>query len=213
MMNNLRMLMLIVMLTVSIAQLSAQQPIPQVLTIQGVLTDAFGNKAMNGPCAISSAIYESPIGGLPLYQQIDSLNLSNDGVYQITLGALNGLPQILKFDRAYYIELSVNGIPQSMRIPVHPSPYAIMAKGVLPESITEEHLSVQFRKKLLNIIDKNAEHTFANNVGGLRSVIAGGDMNITSAAYASIIGGFKNSVSGSYGTIGGGESNMVSGLY
>ena len=105
--NNLRMLILIVMLTVSRAQLSAQHPIPQVLTIQGVLTDAFGNKAMNGPCAISSAIYESPIGGLPLYQQVDSLNLSNNGMYQITLGALNGLPQTLKFDRDYFVRIDL----------------------------------------------------------------------------------------------------------
>ncbi|MGA1308163.1 MAG: hypothetical protein ACO30M_09775, partial [Candidatus Kapaibacteriota bacterium] len=80
-------------------KLSAQQPIPQVLTIQGVLTDAFGAKALNGPCVISSAIYESPIGGLPLFQQLDSLTLSSDGVYQITLGKVKGLPQTLRFDR------------------------------------------------------------------------------------------------------------------
>ena len=191
---------------------SDAQGIPRVLTVQGMLTDAFGKTPLTGKHILKTGLYEKPIGGIPLYEQIDTLNL-NEGLYQIAFGGMKGLPTSISFDKAYFIDIVIDGMPQTMRIPLQPAPYALMATNVAADAVGEEQLAPELRTKLFPNSGKDGEGTMNNSVGGIRSVIAGGANNVTTANYSSIIGGFNNRVSASHGTIGGGEANLAAGIY
>lgn len=188
----------------------AQTSIPRTLSIQGVLTSSFGSTPLKGKQVFRVGIYESPLGGLPLHEQIDTVLVGESGLYQFSLGGMTGLPRTVKFDKPYFIDISVNGEKQNMRIPLQSAAYAFMAGAVENEAIGVEQLSPVIREKIFPE-DKKGEKALANYVNGFRAVIAGGDENRTSANYASILGGFTNSVSGAYGTITGGQSNQVTG--
>jgi hypothetical protein len=108
---------------------ASAQGIPRVLTVQGMLTDAFGKTPLAGKHILKTGLYDKPIGGIPLYEQVDSLNLY-DGLYQISFGGLKGLPTSIAFDKGYFIDIVVDGMPQTMRIPLQPAPYALMATNV-----------------------------------------------------------------------------------
>jgi hypothetical protein len=204
---------LLLMGSILTKQSAVSQGIPRTLSVQGVLTDAFESKPLQGKYVIKTGVYETAIGGMPLYEQLDSLTLGTSGLYQLILGKEKGLPLSLKFDKAYFIDMTVNGIAQTMRIPLQPAPYALMASNVAENAIVEENLAKPLREKLFPEKGKDGEGNLANYVGGFRSVIAGGDENRTSANFASILGGFTNSVSGAYSSVVGGQGNQVMGAY
>ncbi|MFZ4569359.1 MAG: hypothetical protein ACOYND_10015, partial [Bacteroidota bacterium] len=187
--------------------------VPRTLSLQGVITNSFDSKFMEGIHIIKVGIYESALGGFPLFEQRDTITLSAGGLYNITLGRMFGLPAQVTFDRQYYIDIEVDDIPQSMRIPMQSSPYSLMAANVAPDIISESNLAPDLREKLFPTEYKKGDKTLANYVLGFRSFIGGGDNNSTNASYNSIIGGFNNRVSGTNGTIGGGESNQLTGQY
>jgi len=125
--RTLLLILIAGVLSSGFAQVAVSQGIPRTLSVQGVLTDAFESKPLQGKYIIKTGVYESALGGIPLYEQMDTLTLGPGGLYQIILGKIKGLPTTLKFDKAYFIDLAVNGMPQTMRIPLHPAPYALMA--------------------------------------------------------------------------------------
>lgn len=194
-------------------ELNAQTAIPRILSIQGMLTSSFGSKPITGKQLFRVGIYESPLGGLPLHEQVDTVLVGESGLYQFSLGGMNGLPRTVKFNKPYFIDISVNGEKQNLRIPLQSAAYALMAGAVENDVVGVEQLSPTLRNKLFPDQKINEEKTLANYVSGLRAVIAGGDGNRTSANYASILGGFTNSVNGSYGTIGGGQNNVSQGAW
>ncbi|MFM8839960.1 MAG: hypothetical protein ACKOFB_02545, partial [bacterium] len=186
---------------------------PRTLSIQGVLSSSFGAKPMAGKQVFRVGIYESPLGGLPLHEQIDTVLVGESGLYQFSLGGMKGLPRSVKFDKPYFIDISVNGEKQNMRIPLQSAAYAFMAGAVENDVVGVEQLNPTLREKLFPDQKNNGEKPLANYVTGFRAVIAGGDENRASGSYSSILGGFTNSVSGSYGTIAGGQSNQVTGSW
>ena len=213
-MKTLKSMLALMLLAIGVlcASNAQAQDIPRTLSVQGILTDAFGKSPLEGKHIIKTGIYESAIGGMPLYEQRDTLTL-NQGLYQLSLGKAKGLPTTLKFNKAYFVDISVDGMAQTMRVPLQPAPYALMATNVAADAVGEEQLSPTLRTKLFPNNAKDGEATMANSVGGIKSVIAGGDNNATTQNYASIIGGYNNRVSGIYGTIGGGQDNQATGAY
>ncbi|MFZ9977293.1 MAG: beta strand repeat-containing protein [Candidatus Kapaibacteriota bacterium] len=211
--NVYRILMLMIASITALNITVAQTSIPRTLSIQGVLTSSFGSTPLKGKQVFRVGIYESPLGGLPLHEQIDTVLVGETGLYQFSLGGMTGLPRTVKFDKPYFIDISVNGEKQNMRIPLQSAAYAFMAGAVENEAIGVEQLSPVIREKIFPDDKKGGEKALANYVSGLRSVIAGGDENRTSANYASILGGYTNSVSGAFGTVTGGQSNGAQGSW
>jgi hypothetical protein len=209
--NVYRILMLMIASITALNITVAQTSIPRTLSIQGVLTSSFGSTPLKGKQVFRVGIYESPLGGLPLHEQIDTVLVGETGLYQFSLGGMTGLPRTVKFDKPYFIDISVNGEKQNMRIPLQSAAYAFMAGAVENEAIGVEQLSPIVREKIFPEDKKGGEKALANYPNGFRAVIAGGDENRTSANFASILGGFTNSVSGAYGIIGGGQANQAVG--
>ena len=211
--NVYRILMLMIASITALNITVAQTSIPRTLSIQGVLTSSFGSTPLKGKQVFRVGIYESPLGGLPLHEQIDTVLVGETGLYQFSLGGMTGLPRTVKFDKPYFIDISVNGEKQNMRIPLQSAAYAFMAGAVENEAIGVEQLSPIVREKIFPEDKKGGEKALANYVSGLRAVIAGGDENRTSANYASILGGYTNSVSGAFGTVAGGQGNGSQGSW
>ncbi|MEY5130349.1 MAG: hypothetical protein RL734_416 [Bacteroidota bacterium] len=211
--NVYRILMLMIASITALNITVAQTSIPRTLSIQGVLTSSFGSTPLKGKQVFRVGIYESPLGGLPLHEQIDTVLVGETGLYQFSLGGMTGLPRTVKFDKPYFIDISVNGEKQNMRIPLQSAAYAFMAGAVENEAIGVEQLSPIVREKIFPEDKKGSEKALANYVSGLRAVIAGGDENRTSANYASILGGYTNSVSGAFGTVAGGQGNSSQGSW
>lgn len=211
--NVYRILMLMIASITALNITVAQTSIPRTLSIQGVLTSSFGSTPLKGKQVFRVGIYESPLGGLPLHEQIDTVLVGETGLYQFSLGGMTGLPRTVKFDKPYFIDISVNGEKQNMRIPLQSAAYAFMAGAVENEAIGVEQLSPVIREKIFPEDKKGGEKALANYPNGFRAVIAGGDENRTSANYASILGGFTNTVSGAYGTVAGGQGNAVVGVW
>ena len=209
--NVYRILMLMIASITALNITVAQTSIPRTLSIQGVLTSSFGSTPLKGKQVFRVGIYESPLGGLPLHEQIDTVLVGETGLYQFSLGGMTGLPRTVKFDKPYFIDISVNGEKQNMRIPLQSAAYAFMAGAVENEAIGVEQLSPVIREKIFPEDKKGGEKALANYPNGFRTIIAGGDENRTNANYSSILGGFTNTVSGAYGSIVGGQANQVQG--
>ena len=209
--NVYRILMLMIASITALNITVAQTSIPRTLSIQGVLTSSFGSTPLKGKQVFRVGIYESPLGGLPLHEQIDTVLVGETGLYQFSLGGMIGLPRTVKFDKPYFIDISVNGEKQNMRIPLQSAAYAFMAGAVENEAIGLEQLSPVIREKIFPEDKKGGEKALANYPNGFRTIIAGGDENRTNANYSSILGGFTNSVSGAYGSIVGGQANQAQG--
>lgn len=209
--NVYRILMLMIASITALNITVAQTSIPRTLSIQGVLTSSFGSTPLKGKQVFRVGIYESPLGGLPLHEQIDTVLVGETGLYQFSLGGMTGLPRTVKFDKPYFIDISVNGEKQNMRIPLQSAAYAFMAGAVENEAIGVEQLAPVIREKIFPEDKKGGEKALANYPNGFKTIIAGGDENRTNANYSSILGGFTNTISGAFGTITGGQNNQVVG--
>ena len=178
-----RLSLLFFVSVIAFVQLPAQTGIPRTLNVQGVLTSSIESKPMTGKQVFRVGIYDSPLTGMPLHEQIDTVLVGETGLYQLTLGGIHGLPRSIKFDKPYFIEISVNGEKQNMRIPLQSAAYAFMAGAVESDAVGVEQLSQELRDKLFPKSDKEGEETLANSVGGIKSVIAGGDNNVNNTNY------------------------------
>jgi hypothetical protein len=58
------------------------------------------------------------LGGFLFSNKEIPLHWLPSGLYNITLGRGAGLPAQLTFDRQYFVDIAVDGIPQAMRIPL-----------------------------------------------------------------------------------------------
>lgn len=204
-MNIIRLFAIVCILNISLV--FAQ--VPRTISVQGIInSDNINYSELH---VLTTKLFEHET---IVYLQQDTIRLERDGLFTIVLGKSNGLPSTLRFDKQYLIEYAIDGQIMPMRMPLHTVPYAFTSEKVSENSIDIQHLSAEL-KRVLNLTNpseiEKMEKTLANYVGGLRSVIAGGDENRTSANYSSILGGGMNSVSGSYGTVTGGQNNFSSG--
>ena len=101
---------------------------PQLISIQGRLTDAAG-VPLTGSNNLTFLIYNAYSGGSALWTEYhnDTNNLTvTNGVFNVLLGSITALN--LPFNESYWLEVIVNGETQSPRINFTASAYAFRAK-------------------------------------------------------------------------------------
>jgi hypothetical protein len=101
--------------------------IPQLISIQGRLTDAAG-VPLTGSNNLTFLIYDAYSGGSALWTEYhnDTNNLTvTNGVFNVLLGSITALN--LPFNESYWLEVIVNGETQSPRINFTASAYAFRA--------------------------------------------------------------------------------------
>ena len=97
--------------------------IPQIITVQGKLTNSTGH-AQNGTFSLNFSIFSAETGGTSLWTEVQNIKVT-DGIFDVYLG--NNTALNIPFDRQYYLETKVGGEILSPRIRIASSGYAFRA--------------------------------------------------------------------------------------
>jgi hypothetical protein len=109
----------------------AAADMPQLLSYQGVLTDASGQAVADGSYSITFRLYTAPSGGSPVWEETSAAVQVAKGIFNATLGTTVGLAG-LAFDEPYYVGISVEGEAEfSPRQLLTAVPYSLNAKAVM----------------------------------------------------------------------------------
>ncbi len=111
---------------------SVARAAPAELAHQGRIFDSTG-AAIDGPVDLDFALYDSPTGGVPLWQESHAETADN-GYFSVQLGSTNPL-DVDDFDGSVrYLGMAVDGGAEAGRIPIVSVPYALRAASA--ESLT-----------------------------------------------------------------------------
>lgn len=107
------------------ASVVAAQP-PQMITYQGLLTDASGSPVPDGNYSLTFRIYDASVGGTQLWIETQPSVAVAGGLFKVQLGSVSSLT--LDFDAPYWLEVQIGaGSAQVPRIALSSSPYSFMA--------------------------------------------------------------------------------------
>ena len=124
---NIRMLSTAVLVSIVLLLNIAGASIPQLISIQGRLTDAAG-VPLAGSHNLTFLVYNASSGGSSLWTEYhngtNNVTVTN-GVFNVLLGSIVALN--LPFNESYWLEAVVNGEAQSPRINFTTSAYAFRA--------------------------------------------------------------------------------------
>ncbi|MFN8367966.1 MAG: hypothetical protein U0Y96_12100 [Candidatus Kapaibacterium sp.] len=118
-----------VMITTSAITFS-QSAIPHVMSYQGVLADpATGKFLPDGNYKVIVRLYEGVNEEDVVYMETQRVTVVR-GVFNMIIGSVNPFPSRMKFDRAYFMGVSVNGGEELQpRTALTASPYALYAEN------------------------------------------------------------------------------------
>lgn len=98
-----------------------------MISYQGLLTDASGQPISDGTNQITIRLYESISGGTSIYSETHTVATSK-GIFNLSIGSVTVIPASVKFDKQYYIGISLNADPEfTPRTPFTSVPYAFTA--------------------------------------------------------------------------------------
>jgi hypothetical protein len=121
---------IVAVLILSFLAVSAQ--VPATIPIQGQLFQKNGLPMPDGSYEAIVVLYESETGGTGLEICAPCTFTMSDGVFQIVLGG-PGQPPLPRFDKPYWVDLTVNGERLEPRIALHSVPYAHEAAHVVQQ--------------------------------------------------------------------------------
>jgi hypothetical protein len=152
------------------------QGIPQTINYQGVLKDASGNIVSNGDYNLTFKIYNSEIGGEPLWMETKLVNVV-DGIFSTQLGSVT--PLTLPFDNAYWLGVTVgSGSELTPRIAFTSVPYSRMSLTIPDNSLTSNKIHSGQVVKSLNGLKDDVNIVAGSNV----TIIPSGNNLTISAA-------------------------------
>jgi hypothetical protein len=103
---------------------------PRLLKFSGVLTDDAG-KPLKGTVQLTFLLYQDQEGGLPLWQEVQTVHLDGLGHYSVLLGATEsaGLPlEPFASGEAHWLGVQVQAQPEHPRTLLVSVPYAMRAE-------------------------------------------------------------------------------------
>ncbi len=100
---------ILILLLFALCSLLAEAQIPRTLSYQGVLTDSSGTPRVDASYNFTFSLYDSGSGGAMLWNEAKSL-ATKRGLFSTALGDATPFPDSLKFDRPYWLNISVSSI-------------------------------------------------------------------------------------------------------
>jgi hypothetical protein len=101
----------------------ARAQVPHTISYQGVIHS--GSTVLSGQHVLHIILYDSLAGGNVVYDESHQTTIG-DGVFSVVLGSVSSFPDALRFDRPYYLSISIDGAPElSPRTPLESAPYAL----------------------------------------------------------------------------------------
>lgn len=176
-MRTLNYLLLALVAVLPLGSLFAQAP--RTMTYQGILTDPTGGLPPDGAHTLTLNLYEGATGGTAIYTEMHSAVPVVKGLFNIIIGSQVSLPPTLRFDRAYFLGVSIdNGVELSPRTALSAVPYALYANvaaqaqslapgatGVVT-SLNGKDGSVTLKGGGSTIINRNGDTITISSTGG-----------------------------------------------
>jgi len=201
--------------------------IPNVISHQGLLTDASG-VPLEGSFGLTFSLYQTPTGGTALWTETHPGVPVQKGTFSVRLGSIT--PFGISFDQQLYLALAIDGSPEmTPRTALASVPYSFRA------DTAEVAMSVTGSGAFLPLSGGTMTGAITNtgdpaitmgkgNFGtgnintGMQAFVAGSN-NRARGLYATVAGGGGASVSdsnsalGDWSTVGGGYQNAASGFF
>jgi hypothetical protein len=179
----------ILILCAACVALSFAGSAPQLVNVQGLLTDSSDEPIADGTYEVTFAIYDVENGGSALWTETRSVS-TEDGLFTIILGETDPLTESVFTNSELWLGITVSGDTEmTPRQRLTSVPYA------------------------LNTPEGESADTGNNVVTGLWAAIAGGTSNRADGDSSFIGGGAQNEVTGNGATIAGGVNNLAIGLH
>lgn len=125
-MKNLSTFLLLVLTSITLSN-SLNAQMPRTFAYQGVLANSSGTLISDGTHNLKVIMYDNSIGGLSVFSETQSV-LVVKGIFNMIIGSFNPIPVSLKFDRAYFLAVSVDGgAEMTPRTVMTATPYAMHA--------------------------------------------------------------------------------------
>ncbi|MEP7220025.1 MAG: hypothetical protein ABI876_13970, partial [Bacteroidota bacterium] len=165
----------------------AQAQIPKVISYQGVFADQAGLPVTDGDRSMKLSIYDAPTGGNILYTETQTVKFVR-GVFNVNIGSVTPLQNSLRFDRPYYLGVTVENNPEfSPRTQLTTSPFAM--RSLFAD--VADSLSPNVRGVVTNV---NGQSGSVNIVGSGNTQVAqaGNTITINSDGVSSVNGATGN---------------------
>ncbi len=149
---------------------AASGEIPEIISYQGVLSDAKG-VVLNGHYDITVRIYDQSTGGEPLWEEEHVSALVNKGVFNVMLGSVN--PLDVDFSVPCWLGVSVNNADElAPRLEFGSVSTALLAKKALIADNVSEGRVVKSLNGLTDNITLQAGNNVAISKSGARITFA-----------------------------------------
>jgi len=121
--RNCRLCSLIAIALFAIVIPVAKAQVPHTISYQGVIQS--GGTSLSGQHLIHVTLYDNLVGGNMVYEESHQTTMVN-GVFSIMLGSVTSFPDGLRFDKPYYLSISIDGAAElTPRTPLASVPYAL----------------------------------------------------------------------------------------
>ncbi len=90
-----------------VLSLNSSAQIPRTISYQGVLTDAQGNFIPDGNHQLQIVLYDQATGGNQVFVENQTVPVVK-GIFNAIIGSVAVIPQVMSFDRAYFLGVSVD---------------------------------------------------------------------------------------------------------
>ena len=125
--------MVMTLVLVLLAALSAAEPIPTTINYQGYLGNLQGNPLPDGTYTMTFRLYDLPSGGQTLWTELRDDNVSvNDGRFHVELGDLAPFANAgVKFNQELYLEIEIDTYGSLLpRLKFAAAPYSFRAANI-----------------------------------------------------------------------------------
>ena len=117
------------LLCLAVVSVTIAADVPQLINVQGKLTDAVGDPVADGPYSVLFSIYNVATGGSDLWQETRTVTVS-DGLFSISLGESTTIPPSLFDNTDLWLGIKVEtDLEMTPRQRLTTSPYAFRAAG------------------------------------------------------------------------------------
>ncbi len=208
---------------------------PQLMNIQGVLTDGSGNPLANGSYSVVFSIWSEEEGGDVLWiESHNPVETDGAGVFSVILGESTTINPTIFADTSLWLQMKVGtDDPMTPRMRLTGVPYALRAGGVWSltgnADLGEMHFlgttdtaALVFKvndQRVFRLIpapdNGNSSDDAPNIVGGFHTNSCSSDVNGGTISGGGLVNGsdnFSNKITKNQGAIGGGAGNEVNGL-
>lgn len=157
--------------------MTMQAQVPQKMSIQGILTDDFGEAYPDDVYTLNFRLYNQEFGGVVAWQESQDVE-SRSGLFNALLGEIN--PLDIPFDRPYFLGITVDGGQElEPRIELAATPYSLIARTVAPGGIQPGALS-ENSVDVNNIVPKIVSSVNGvSSDGGNIQLVAGSNITIS----------------------------------